>query len=262
MHLAKNIQYLRKKKGLTQEQLAHKIGINRSAIGAYEENRAEPRLKVLQSLAFYFNVSLDALVNQTPETISDASHAANAPLRILPITIDRATDRELIPLVPVKAAAGYLNGYGDIDFIEQLPQFQMPFTELAAERSYRIFQTRGDSMLPVPHGAYVICRYIEDWKQIKNGRCYVLITQTEGVVYKRVYADGAGENSLTLLSDNREYSPYIVPLKEVREIWEAVGFTSFQLPRADEPVLNMQQLTTAFIELKQEITALKNKSVN
>lgn len=261
MSLAKNIHYLRKQKGLTQEQLARKTGLNRSAIGAYEENRAEPRLKVLRGLAHYFKVSLDQLVG---EDLSAQAGNDNAPapssLRVLSVTVDADTGRELIPLVPVKAAAGYLNGYGDIDYVESLPQFQMPFPELGAERSYRIFQTRGDSMLPVPHGAYIIGRFVEDWQQIKNGQCYVLITQSEGVVYKRVYKHLKKPGVLVLHSDNREYSPYEITVSDLREIWEASGFTSFQLPRENEHTMSMQQLTTAFLELKKEISEMKTKN--
>lgn len=257
MPLAKNIHFLRKKQDLTQEQLARKLGINRPAIGAYEEGRAEPRLKTLRAMAHFFEVSLDQLVG------SDLSSGGVAPpvpssLRILSVTVDANTDRELIPLVPVKAAAGYLNGYGDIDYVESLPQFQMPYPELGAERSYRIFQTRGDSMLPVPHGAYIIGRFLEDWQQIKNGQCYVLVTQSEGVVYKRVRKHLKKPGVLVLHSDNPEYSAYQVSVSDVREVWEATGFTSFQLPRENEQVMSMKQLTNAFLELKKEISEMKS----
>jgi len=256
MTLAKNIHHLRKKKDLTQSELARKLGLNRPAIGAYEEGRAEPRLKTLRAMAHFFEVSIDQLVGEDLSG-SSATTTMTSSLRILSVTVDSETGRELIPLVPVKAAAGYLNGYGDIDYVESLPQFQMPFPELGAERSYRIFQTRGDSMLPVPHGAYIIGRFVEDWQQIKNGQCYVLITQSEGVVYKRVYRHLKKTGVLVLHSDNREYSPYEVPVNDVREVWEASGFTSFQLPRENEQVMSMQQLTAAFLELKKEIGEMK-----
>jgi transcriptional regulator with XRE-family HTH domain len=261
MSLAKNIHYLRKKKNLTQEQLARKLGLNRPAIGAYEEGRAEPRLKTLRAMAHFFEVSLDQLVG---DDLSGSSTVSSTPssLRILSVTVDSETGRELIPLVPVKAAAGYLNGYGDIDYVESLPQFQMPFPELGAERSYRIFQTRGDSMLPVPHGAYIIGRFVEDWQQIKSGECYVLVTLSEGVVYKRVYKHLKKPGVLVLHSDNREYSPYEVPVSDVREVWEASGFTSFQLPRENEQTMSMQQLTAAFLELKKEISEMKSDQKN
>jgi DNA-binding XRE family transcriptional regulator len=44
---AQNLKYLRKLRGWTQEEFANKLKIKRSLLGAYEEERAEPRLEVL-----------------------------------------------------------------------------------------------------------------------------------------------------------------------------------------------------------------------
>ena len=45
-----NLKYLRKLRGWTQEEFASKLGIKRSLLGAYEEERAEPRLEVLETI--------------------------------------------------------------------------------------------------------------------------------------------------------------------------------------------------------------------
>ncbi|MEO7307631.1 MAG: helix-turn-helix transcriptional regulator, partial [Ferruginibacter sp.] len=57
-----NLKYLRKLRGWTQEEFATKLGIKRSLIGAYEEERADPRLDVLEILADIFKLSLDELL--------------------------------------------------------------------------------------------------------------------------------------------------------------------------------------------------------
>ena len=43
----KNLRHLRKQRGWTQEEFANKLNIKRSLVGAYEEERAEPRLEVM-----------------------------------------------------------------------------------------------------------------------------------------------------------------------------------------------------------------------
>ena len=48
---------------MTQQQAAEAVGIKRSALGAYEEGRAEPRLAVLAGLARLYGIGLDALVS-------------------------------------------------------------------------------------------------------------------------------------------------------------------------------------------------------
>jgi transcriptional regulator with XRE-family HTH domain len=60
----KNLKYLRKLRGWTQEEFAVKIGIKRSLLGAYEEERAEPRLDVLETVSEMFKLSLDELFLQ------------------------------------------------------------------------------------------------------------------------------------------------------------------------------------------------------
>ena len=56
-----NLKYLRKLRGWTQEEFANKLGIKRSLIGAYEEERADPRLDVLELIADIYKLSLDEL---------------------------------------------------------------------------------------------------------------------------------------------------------------------------------------------------------
>ncbi|MEO6949898.1 MAG: helix-turn-helix transcriptional regulator, partial [Ginsengibacter sp.] len=58
----KNLKYLRKLRGWTQEEFASKLGIKRSLVGAYEEERADPRLEVLEIVSEIYKVTLDELL--------------------------------------------------------------------------------------------------------------------------------------------------------------------------------------------------------
>lgn len=53
----------------------------------------------------------------------------------------------------MKAAAGYLNGYADPEFIDELNTFTLP---MLAPGSYRPFEIVGDSMLPTPSGSIIV----------------------------------------------------------------------------------------------------------
>ena len=57
-----NLKYLRKLRGWTQEEFANKVGIKRSLVGAYEEERADPRIDVLEIVGDIFKLSLDDLL--------------------------------------------------------------------------------------------------------------------------------------------------------------------------------------------------------
>ena len=67
----KNLKFLRVQQGLTQKQLAEKLGLKQAAIGAYEEERATPPLASLLDIMKIFNVNLDDLVKYDLSKISE-----------------------------------------------------------------------------------------------------------------------------------------------------------------------------------------------
>lgn len=248
--IGSNIKHLRKQKGWTQEALAGKLGLTRAVIGSYEENRAVPKINVLQQIATLFGLSLDNLVTKklwetgTSETFAD--------IRILTTTVD-SENREQIVVVPAEASAGYTAGYADPEFIEKLPVFHLPVPELSRERTYRLFQIKGDSMEPIKSGSYIICEYLLNTEGIVEGTPHILLTRDDGIVFKRIYKHR--EQRLMLKSDNPEYEPYQLEMNEVLEIWKALGYMSFELPEKDE--VTVSKLHGMMMGMKQELDRLK-----
>jgi transcriptional regulator with XRE-family HTH domain len=259
MHfIAQNLKFLRKEKQWTQEEFARQMGVNRSVIGAYEEGRADPRISFLQQLCDKFQLSIDQLVNVTLDksNLQKRADLEGSSLRVLPITIDLNSGKETARLVPVKAAAGYLDGFGDVEFIEKLPVFQMPFPELSVEKTYRIFQIKGESMLPVLPNSYVICSYTQDWNNIKNDDRYVVVSKNDGIVFKRIL-NSVTKGFLTLKSDNLEYAPYDLSISDVVEVWKAEGITHFGFQNESQALQGL--LFKELQDIKSELSDLKNK---
>ncbi len=69
MEFGKKIMNLRKKKGLSQEELAEKVGVARQTISKWELGETSPDLKQSKELSKIFNVSLDELVNNDIKNI-------------------------------------------------------------------------------------------------------------------------------------------------------------------------------------------------
>jgi len=63
MEIGKKIIELRKKNGLSQEELAEKVGVSRQTISKWELGETSPDLKQGKGLSKIFNVSLDELVD-------------------------------------------------------------------------------------------------------------------------------------------------------------------------------------------------------
>ena len=71
---------------------------------------------------------------------------------LFPITVNEGNE-DLIEIVPAQASAGYLLGYADPEYIEQLQKIKLPFLPTGTHRAFPI---KGDSMLPVKDGSFVV----------------------------------------------------------------------------------------------------------
>ncbi|MCL3779959.1 LexA family transcriptional regulator [Prolixibacteraceae bacterium JC049] len=221
----KNLKYLRLSRRMTQTRLAAHLKMNASTIGSYENGRSLPRITSLQSMADYFNRPIDQLLNKNlEEAEKEIADAAGDNIRILPIVVDE-NNQEKISLVPIKASAGYSKGLTDGEFIGDLPTFSMPFQELSPERTYRVFQIEGDSMLPIPAKSYIICEYVQNWNLIQENKPYVVVTKDEGVVFKRI--ETGSDNQYILNSDNEDYDSYELNSGQILEFWRALGHVQF-----------------------------------
>mgnify|MGYP003232072062 CR=1 FL=1 len=64
MALSEKLYELRKKRALSQEQLAEQLGVSRQAISKWESGKAVPETDTLISISKYFDVSLDYLMKE------------------------------------------------------------------------------------------------------------------------------------------------------------------------------------------------------
>ena len=63
MEFNEKLQILRKQKGLTQEELAQKLYVSRTAVSKWESGRGYPNIESLKAIAKLFSVSLDELLS-------------------------------------------------------------------------------------------------------------------------------------------------------------------------------------------------------
>lgn len=245
----KNLKYLRKLRGWTQEEFSNKLGIKRSLLGAYEEERADPRIEVLELVGDMFKLSLDELLLKD---LGDAKGNYLAKRRAQKMS----TGSNEIQLVPVKAAAGYLAGYADPEFLDELNTFTLP---MLAPGSYRAFEIVGDSMLPTPSGSVIVGEKVDDVDDVKNNNTYIVISRNEGIVYKRVMKNTRTKNKFTLISDNVAYQPYNINAEDVIELWKATMVIS---KANTQQRWDVNQLASVVSDLQEQVTALKKKKAN
>jgi transcriptional regulator with XRE-family HTH domain len=253
--LASNLRALRKKSGITQNQLAEDLGLQRTMISAYEDGRSEPRLSAIHTMSKIFDVSIDELMTWDIAS-KGRQFLQREKIKIVTVTLDQ-NDEERISMVGKKASAGYLNGYADPEYMENLPNFRLP--NLTANQTFRAFEISGDSMLPLMPGTIIVGAYIESAAEVKNGKTYVLVTKNDGVVYKRVFNYIEERGKLFVVSDNDSYKPYDISVQEVVEIWEAKAFISTHFPDpSPAPPVSLEDLGKMILEIKSDIRKITN----
>ncbi|MBB6327426.1 transcriptional regulator with XRE-family HTH domain [Algoriphagus iocasae] len=246
---------MRKQKEITQNELAEQLAVQRTMISAYEDGRSEPKLQTLQKLCDILEVGLEELLEHDIET-KGRKAVQKRGINILTIATNEE-DKENITMVPQKASAGYLNGFSDPEYMESLPQFHLP--NLSRNATYRAFELAGDSMLPLIPGTIVIGSYVDQPKDIKSGKTYVLVTQTEGVVYKRVFNYLNENGKLFLVSDNDHYKPFEVRGEDVLEVWESKAFisTDFPNPGDKKKPITLEDLGKMIQDIQADLRKIK-----
>jgi len=161
--------------------------------------------------------------------------------------------------VPIKAAAGYLLGYGDTEFIESLPSFRMPGL---SNNSYRMFEVDGLSMSPtLSDKDRVICEWVPNFEGIRENRVHVVVHK-EGIAVKRVLNRVKDRNKIYLKSDTLTHRQDF-PIKEVDpadivEIWYVRLKVSGDLSEPSEVYTRLADLELNQYEIMKKL-GLKDK---
>lgn len=181
------LKYFRSREGLSQSDLAKKLGVSTSTISMYEVGKREPDFETEEKIADFFNTDLNILRGRDAERICSPGAV------IIPVLGRVAAG---IPLT----AAEYI-----ID-TEEISQ------AMAADGEYFGLQVKGDSMEPkISNGDVVIVRKQSD---ADDGDLVIALVNGDDAVVKRLkkYKDG-----IALISSNPIYEPMFFSKSEIEE---------------------------------------------
>lgn len=237
---------------MTQQELADLLILTRSRYVAYEYGRSEPPIEILLRISKFYNISIDLLLTVDIRKFSiDELMQLPENRIVLPIKVDQDGNNQ-IEIIPQKASMGYLNGYGDPEYIESLETISLPFLKGG---KFRAFPADGDSMPPYKNGTYIVGKYVENLSDLKTDRTYVFITTNDGISYKRFQFHEA--DGIWVKADNQFYEPYKIPLSEIKEIWEfACSITTKEYEPDEFAEHHIQNFIT---EIKTDIKQIKEK---
>jgi len=256
-----NLKFLRERKQLSQEALASALGITRSKLNALESGQTRsPQPEDFLNISAFFKISVDSLFKIDLSRLGELRlreleagndvYMTGSRIRVLAITVDK-DNKENAEYVPIKAKAGYRSGYNDPAYIATLPKFSLP--SLPKGKTFRMFPTTGDSMLPFPEGCDIVCQYIEDWSSVKEQTlCVVILKGEQDFVFKRVSLQSKG---LLMESLNSVYKPFTVPVSEVLELWQYYSYHTRDIPEAQD----MQTISSMIKDIQADIKVIKSK---
>lgn len=271
-----NIKVLRKRMGMTQEKFAEVLGIKRSLIGAYEENRAVPPAENLNKISKVFGITLDQLINYSyerefnkrPEAVSFNSEIKEeVPFPIEKRTVFQHTNKEISSVqpslfepvqpnasFPVKSIGikyinsnlfeKYLSQESFDQFAENLPSISLPFF---TQENLRAFDAPVDFPLP---NCILIAEKISDFSQITEGENHLIISRLSGFKYRRLYNQIHIKGVLLTSSDKANVQSQEFKASEIKEIWKPISYFSKAMPLPDMPLDNIQNKVDS---LKTEI---------
>ncbi len=248
MEIHERIKHIITLLGLNNNSFSRLIGVTSTTIDSITTGRVQPdgsRKKTKPGFDLLNNIIKECNIN--PEYLFGNSDAVfntekkNYALGMPKVITVNENGNENISYIGAQARAGYLEGYGDPEYIDNLPSFSMP---TLVNGTFRCFQIRGNSMYTtLCDGDLLFGKYVDNFDDIIDSRIYVIVSKNDGVVVKRVLNRIKESGKLILKSDNKDgnYPMYSINAEDILEIWYATMYASKQMP---DPVNIYEKLHT------------------
>ncbi|PKH50000.1 transcriptional regulator [Tenacibaculum sp. Bg11-29] len=262
MEISEKITTIRDTFNLNNFSFSKRIGVTGTTVDSIINGRPQadgsrkktkPGYDVLTAIINEFNINPDYLFGKSEVMLT--SDVKNNPTYsgVPQVVAVNNTGNENIIYVPIQARAGYLTGYGDSNYIEQLPSFNMPHLN---NGTFRCFEVQGNSMVRTFFdGDLVFGKYVESLSDIKDGRVYIIVTKNDGIVLKRVINRIKERGKLILKSDNKDgnYPMYTINAEEIMEVWYVTMFASKQMPEPVDVYDRLHDLESKLVELQEQV---------
>lgn len=208
---------------LNQAEFARKVGYSREVINKIESGKMKPSKWLSQAVQKFIEEHQKPDFSQDVNILGKASQFSkkqHEPYMQQRREQKAVPSQYLVPLVGIKAQAGYVKSYEQTDFIDTLDKYSLPPGVNPAGAVWRYFEIDGDSMEPsFSAGDLVLATMVphDDWHDLKNFCVYVIHTNDQ-LLIKRIYRKSNTE--WVLISDNEEaYPQVLIKPEDVKQLW-------------------------------------------
>ncbi len=242
----KNIRKIRNVKKLSQQSFAELFDLKRATLGAYEEERSEPRLETIIKIANHFSISIDDLLTQELTINKLLKYKEDLPFSSSHYN-ERLSD---VPCIFPQLELEYIKKYEDSQFIKELPQLKLP---LPASKKRRAFVISNSEMTIKNNGIFPNDMVVGEWldkeklEEINAGAVVLVITANRFILRKLTIE----KDSIKLKASSSGFDPIEITLKDILEIWEVKHVFLNHIPNIET------DLKGKLSYLEQEIKNLK-----
>lgn len=248
--IGKNIRKIRTVKKLSQASFAEIFNLARPSIGAYEEERSEPKLETVIQIAVYFGISIDSLLTKelTINDLYNFNIHLEQEVKVesfeKKITLDTIFIKSV--LVPGDKQIEYIVHINNHDFLSSLPKVLIPKHH---NKNIRAFEMITDDMHHHFHGLnlgdLVLAQKMTSPYQFTGGQLYVIISKEKIFIRRLQPKNGV----LELVPDNTNFNTIEIKKGDVLEAWEVIGYFSLKI---EAPSLISERI----LHLENEFDAL------
>lgn len=258
--IGKNIRKIRTVKKLSQASFAELFNLARPSVGAYEEERSEPKLETVIQIANYFGISIDSLLTKEL-TINDLfNFNVHFEENVKEITakekkLELDTNFIKSVLVPGDKQIEYIVHINNRDFVSTLPKILIPKYH---DKSIRAFELTSDDMHDNFHGInrgdMVFGRKMSTPYDFVKGNLYVIINN-ERIIIRRAKPQS---EFLILIPDNANFDSTEIKKGDIIEAWEVVGYFSQKITAPTLISERIMHLENQFDLLDRRLNKIEN----
>ena len=193
-----------------KKELAQRMGVGASSLSEIFSNRTNVGIKIIQSFVVGFDMINERwLLTGKGEMLKKDDYYAIK------------TGEKQIPLVSVSAVGGFSNGEFSIEEKDVKEYYVIP--KFKHKKIDFMIEVEGSSMYPKYNsGDVVACTVISEKTFIQWNKTHVISTREQGIIIKRI-KKGSSDDSLLMVSDNKNYDPFEVPKSEILGIALVAG---------------------------------------
>lgn len=245
----KNIKKIRGVKGLSQQAFSELFNLKRATLGAYEEERSEPKMETLIKIANYFSIPIDDLL--TSELTVNKLLQFKDSLAIESSEIQKEQFTK-VPCITEKNSTDYIEHYLKQAFINDLPTLQLPINP---EKKFRAYTVMNLEMTNADKGLYpkdiVVGEFVPKniIKKLNNGVLALVLVNNE-LILRRLYVTNS---TIVLRAEHKSTKDLTFKISDVKELWKIRYVFFRRLPEFND------LLEEKLLFLEQEFAKLKNR---